>query len=121
MRGADGLFDCSLSSVPGRNLTTFLAAIRIGAPLRGSRPVRACFLSIAKVPNPARVTFSPLMSAAVVIFMKASRLLFASPLDIPASEEMDSINCVLFILSRSCDGDTDGSAGRGHVAARSTK
>ena len=45
--------------------------------------------------------------------MKASRLLFASPLDIPASEEMDSINCVLFILSRSCDGDTDGSAGRG--------
>ena len=111
MRGADGLFDCFAEFGAGAKLDDVFGRY----PDRGS---------VARVPSGS--CMFPLYcegaeSGQGDFFMKASRLLFASPLDIPASEEMDSINCVLFILSRSCDGDTDGSAGRGHVAARSTK
>lgn len=121
MRGADGLFDCFAEFGAGAKLDDVFGRY----PDRGSVarvPSGSCMFPLyCEGAESGQGDFFAADERGGCYFMKASRLLFASPLDIPASEEMDSINCVLFILSRSCDGDTDGSAGRGHVAARSTK
>src|SRR5689334_19109541 len=50
-----GYFTESLSSFPGRNLTTLLAGILISWPVRGLRPVRSLRSSTRKVPKPVRV------------------------------------------------------------------
>src|SRR5262249_15156941 len=57
----------SFSSCPARKAGTRLAAMRSGASVLGLRTERACRLRRSKVPNPTRVTFSPLARAPVMV------------------------------------------------------
>ncbi len=92
----------SLSSTPGRNFTTLRAAILIGEPFRGSRPMRALFFSTENVPNPDMAIRSPSDSVFDTMPMKASRLFRASIFERPVSSAMASASCFLFMF-RSVD------------------
>ena len=75
----------SFNPLPAENTGTFLALILIAFPVRGLRPVLAFLFFTEKLPNPMRLTFSPLASAPLMASITASTAATASFLLIPVS------------------------------------
>src|SRR4051812_37485968 len=94
----DNYFTFADNSAPALNLATRLAAILIGLPVCGLRPLRAERLATVNVPKPMRATRSPFFKVLEVTFIKASNARDASALVIFASDAIASTNSALFIL-----------------------
>ena len=86
-----------LSSLPGLNFTTFLAAIVIGLPVWGFLPVLAFLFERENEPKPTRATLSPFLKESVVVSTKASIAFLASAFVRFAFLAIESISCALFI------------------------
>jgi hypothetical protein len=86
------------SSLPGLNLTTFLAAILISLPVCGFLPVLAARFATENEQNQTKATLSPFFRALVVAPTNASKALLASAFVMLASAAIASINSALFIL-----------------------
>jgi hypothetical protein len=97
-QGKSNYFTFAESSAPALNFATRLAAILIGLPVCGLRPLRAERLATVNVPKPMSATLSPFFKVLEVTFMKASKARDASALVIFASDAIASINSALFIF-----------------------
>jgi hypothetical protein len=98
VKEAKNYFTLFASSVPARNLATFLAGILISVPVCGLRPVRAARLVTVNVPNPTKATRSPFLSALVVELMNASSARDAAALVSLDSLAMALIKSALFMI-----------------------
>src|ERR1035437_9030988 len=87
-----------LRVAPALNLATFLAAILIGFPVCGLRPVLAALFAIEKEPKPTRITPSPFFNDLLIAVTVASNALAASTFVNFASLAIASTNCDLFIV-----------------------
>jgi hypothetical protein len=93
-----GLATTPLNDVPALNFGTAVFLIRTLSPVRGFLPTRAARMAFSNVPNPARVTFSPLATAWVMALMTASTAATAS-LRVGSAASIASTSSDLFMIS----------------------